>query len=175
MFISIEQPKYFLISIFIGLIIGFYYEVYYFLGLFSKNKVYKEILKILWLSSSSIIFIYLSKLFEFSNFRLYMFVGVAVSLLLYKLSFHKLIAIFLNRVYNIIKKIFFRIKNRLIYESRKEKARVHRSSFGACNVYNNTCCNTFVSVSRHNISKKQNRKVRCGNSRVTNSNRKNSR
>ncbi|MBE5744312.1 MAG: hypothetical protein E7358_06335 [Clostridiales bacterium] len=166
-FISLSQPRIFLCSIFIGIIVGFYYEIYYFISLFFKKNFIKHGLKILWLLTSSIIYTSLSFAFEFPNVREYMFLGVIVGCLLYKFSFHKVIAILLNRVYNIIKVTIIKLKKRFLdtYERRKEKKGVLCDTSGANNVYHDIGGNISLPTCRNTYSQKQNRKTRRGNNR----------
>lgn len=167
-FLSLAQPRVFLCSSFIGIIIGIYYEPFYFLSLFFSKKFAKHILRAIWLSSSSIIFVALSFAFEFPNVREYMFLGVFFGCVLYKLSFHKVIAILLNKVYNILKVKIIELKKRFLdtYERRKEKARILCGASRAYNVYDHIGGNTRISARRDTYSQKQNRKTRCGNKRL---------
>lgn len=158
-FVSLGQPRIFLCSTFIGIIVGAYYEIFYFISLFFTKKFVGHALKIVWLFSSSVIFTLLSCAFEFPNVREYMFFGVVLGCLLYKLSFHKVIAILLNRVYNKIKVVTNKLKERFLYtyERRKEKARILGGSIGAYNVHNDISYDTRLPARRNTYSQKQNR------------------
>ncbi len=164
-FISLAQPRVFLCSTFIGVVIGVYYEIFYFISLFFKNNFIKHSLKTLWLASSSIIFITLSFAFEFPNVREYMFLGVFLGCLLYKLSFHKVIAILLNRVYNIITITVIKLKKRFLdtHERRKEKKSVLGGARRAYNVHHDIGGDSSLPARRDTYSKKQNREARRGN------------
>ena len=153
-FISLDQPRVFLVCVFIGIICGVFYLPFYTALLFIKNKVIKHAIKGLWLVLSSIIFITVNLVYEFPNFRAYMVVGVAVGVYLYKLSFHKVFAILLNKVYNRINKLIKKVK--ASNERRKEKAGILGVSVGANNVNNNLGSNINLSTHRNIHSKKQN-------------------
>ena len=118
------------------------------------------------------IFVKFSLLFNFSDFRLYMLLAIFCGALLYKVSFHKLIAILLNRVYNIIRKLFFKLKQgaKIRYERRKEE----KSVLGSVVRYNNANdgISNYNNLSTHrNIHKKKpNRKVGRGDSFITSAN-----
>lgn len=176
-FISLGQPRVFLCSVFIGVIIGVYYEFFYFTALLFKKNFIKHALKTIWLASSSIIFIILSFAFEFPNVREYMFLGVFLGCLSYKLSFHKVIAILLNRVYNITTITFNKLKKRFLdtYERRKEKKGVLGGTSGAYNFHHDSSGDSYISTRGNTYSQKQNRKARCGNKRFKTGNFSNGR
>lgn len=165
MFISIEQPRIILACLFIGVILGVYYELFFFLSLFFKKRIIKEIIKCFGVFSFAPIFTAFSLAFEFPNFRLYMAVCIALGAIMYKFSFHKAVAIFLLRVYNVIKITFSKIKLRLkkANERRKEKASVLRGIKRTNNAGHRARGGNNVSAHRYNFSQKSNRKVRCGN------------
>ena len=73
MFVTSDQPRIIVVCFFIGCLIGVYYELFYFIKLFFKNKLVKHIINSLWGASSSIIFTYVSFVYRFENFRMYMF------------------------------------------------------------------------------------------------------
>ncbi len=153
-FISLDQPRVFLACVFIGIICGVSYLPFYTVLLFIKNKIIKQVVKGLWLGLSSLIFIAVNLIYEFPNFRAYMVVGVGVGIYLYKLSFHKVFAILLNKVYNRINKLIKKLK--VSNERRKEKAGILGVSVGANNVNHDISGNINISTRRNIHSKKQN-------------------
>ena len=105
MFLSLDQPRIFIICLLVGIISGVYYEIFSLVIRFIKQKWLIHAVKALWLVSCAPIYITFSLICEFPDFRGYMAVGVWLGLYLYKLSFHKVFAIFTNKVYNIVIKI----------------------------------------------------------------------
>lgn len=128
MFVSLEQPRVILACLFIGVIMGVYYEPFCFIATFFKNRKAKEIVKCTWLITFAPIYTLLSLTFKFSDFRLYNVICVLIGCAFYKFSFHKAVAIFTVKVYNVIKITFLRLKLRFTNkdERRKEKARILR-------------------------------------------------
>ena len=155
MFSSLDQPRIVLVSLFIGVVIGAFYEIFYLLKLIFKGKVFKEILNAIWIFLSSFIYIQISTSYSFPNFRVYTVVFMVVGVIIYLFSFHKIIAIFLNRVYNIITKIFKKVK--WFYDRPKEKKSILRSPIRRDNVNSHSFSSTSVSISRHTRKKKTNR------------------
>ena len=152
MFLSLDQPRIFIICLLIGIISGVYYEIFSVIIRFIKIKWLVHTLKSTWLVSCSLIYITFSLIYEFPNFRGYMAIGVGLGLYLYKLSFHKVFAIFTNKVYNIVIKLSNKIKAH--NERRKEKASILGSAVGANNVYNHFSGDNHVSARRNIYPKK---------------------
>ena len=158
MFSSLDQPRIIFVSLFIGVIIGVFYEFFYLLKLFFQGKVFKEILDAVWISSSAFIYIQISAEYSFPNFRLYTLAFIVIGTIIYLFSFHKIIAIFLNRVYNIIVKLFKRVKR--FYDRPKEKKSILRSFVRSNNANSHSSGSTSVSISRHIRKEKANRTIR---------------
>lgn len=120
MFLSLDQPRVFLVCLLCGVFVGLYYEIFYLLKKFIVNNTLKNSLNVIWLASSSVIYTAFSVKFELPDFRLYLFLAVIVGILLYKFSFHKVFAIFTNRVYNITNKINLKIKGKKFKHERRK-------------------------------------------------------
>ena len=153
-FISIDQPRVFLACVSIGIISGVIYLPFYLVLQFIKINFVKHIVNGLWLTSCSVIFTYFNLIYEFPNFRAYMVVGVVLGIYLYKLSFHKVFAILLNKVYNVINKLIKKIKAK--NERRKEKANILGGFVGVNNVNHNLGGDINLSTRGNIHSKKQN-------------------
>ena len=119
MFLSLDQPRIVAVCLFIGVLSGAFYEFFYFLKMCFNYKVIGQILNGLWVFLSFFIYLKISTIYSFPNFRLYMLAFIILGAIIYLLSFHKIIAFFLNRVYNIIIKIIKRVKT--LYDRPKEK------------------------------------------------------
>ena len=152
MFLSLDQPRIFIICILVGIISGAYYEIFSLIIKFIRLKWLVHTVKGLWLVSCLPIYITFSLTCEFPDFRWYMAVGVSIGLYLYKLSFHKVFAIFINKVYNIIIKLSNKIK--ASNERRKEKAGVLGGIVGANNVHHDTRGDNNLSAYRNIYPKK---------------------
>ncbi|MBR2322624.1 MAG: spore cortex biosynthesis protein YabQ [Clostridia bacterium] len=160
MFQSLDQPRVFLACALIGVLSGVYYEPFALFKRFIKKAFVKHVINSVWLTSCSLIFITFGLTYEFPNFRLYMALGVGVGIYLYKLSFHKVIAIFTNKVYNITNKLVKKIK--AYNERRKEKANILGGFVGAYNVNHDTRGNNNLSTRRDIHAQKQNSRARRG-------------
>lgn len=152
MFLSLDQPRIFVICLLVGVISGVYYEIFALVIKFIKAKWAIHTLQGAWLFSCSLIFITFSIIYELPNFRGYMAVGVGLGIYLYKLSFHKVFAIFINKVYNVIIKLLNKIK--ASNERRKEKAGVLGGAVGADNVHHHTRGDNNLSARRNIYPKK---------------------
>ena len=177
MFQTLEQPKIFLLCLFIGVVFGIYYEPFYFVKLLFKKSLIKKIIKIISIILFAPIFVKFSLIFDFPDFRLYMVLAIFTGALLYKVSFHKPIAILLNRVYNVIRKLFFRLKQGIKRrnERRKEKKSILGGAVRDNNANNGVSNNNNLSTRRNIHKKKPNRKVRCGDYIIKGANYGNSR
>ena len=141
MFVSSYQFYYFLQSVFIGVISAFIYEAIYFVGLFAKVKLLRQIIDALFFVVPLYLYMLLSEIFAFPDFRLYMLIGVIFGFILEYTSFHKSLAKVFQMVYN--KTIsFIRRKNR---DARKE-TKVNNGRYG------NVCNTSFRSHSRFGLS-----------------------
>lgn len=152
MFLSLDQPRIFIICLLVGIISGVYYEIFSLIIRFIKLKWLVHVVKGLWLVSCLPIYITFSLTYEFPDFRGYMAVGVSIGMYLYKLSFHKVFAIFINKVYNIVVKLLNKIK--ASNERRKEKAGILGGAVGANNVHHDTRGDNNLSAYRSIYPKK---------------------
>ena len=155
-FIALDQPRVFLLSVAFGIYFGFCYFPFCVLKCFCKGKTAKAIITSLYFTLGAIPFSWYSCALNFGNFALYQILGVFLGLLLYKVSFHKPVAIFSLRVYNVINNSIKRLikalkgKNELRKnERRKKKTRVVGNSVGADNVFHGVGFYSSVSIHRN--------------------------
>ncbi len=106
------QVYIFIVCIFAGIISGVVYDVLYIVrcalcgvnksAYTVKDKIFLAICDLLYCLIFAAAFIFISVLFDFGDFRLFMFIGCALGALIYLKSFHVIVAFFVNKVYNII-------------------------------------------------------------------------
>ena len=131
MFVSSNQFYFFIESLFMGVLLGLCYEIFYFLKMILKRKILDQIIDFLFLPVVCIVYLKMSEILNFPNFRLYIFMGVLLGFLIYRLSFYEMLAKVFSLVYNKTES-FIRRKNR----DRKQKAKARVCSDG--NVDNNS-------------------------------------
>jgi hypothetical protein len=103
MFVTANQIFIFLVCIYSGLLSGVIYDVLYILKLATGGKWTNIILDILFFIIFAGIYIFVSFMFEFPVFRLYMFFATQLGLFMYIKSFHILIANGAKKIYNKLK------------------------------------------------------------------------
>ncbi len=160
MFLTLSQPRIIVICIGIGILSGIIYDVIYFFTEYFNNKIVNFIKDILYFILTSFLFTAISLKANLGNFRFYMALLVVLGALLYMKSFHKIIAKSYVRVYNIINKIFIKVKN----ARRKEK----KGNVGYNKWNNNVTRYTYndkrLSNSRHYKKTQQNKSIKQRNS-----------
>ena len=67
-----------------------------------KDKIFLFICDFLYCLVFAAGFVFISVLFDFGNFRLFMLIGGALGALIYLKSFHIIVAFFVRKVYNIV-------------------------------------------------------------------------
>lgn len=83
---------------------GVIYDILYVVKRWIKPKALRISLDILFFVLFAGLYVFVSVLFEFPSFRLYMFLGCLVGLLLYLKSLHIILDFFIKRLYNILKR-----------------------------------------------------------------------
>lgn len=104
MFATANQIFIFLVCIYAGLLSGIIYDVIYLTKHFAGGKVLNIVLDIVFFVIFALIYIFVSLLFSFPAFRLYMFLAAQLGLFMYVKSFHVLIANGAKKLYNGLKK-----------------------------------------------------------------------
>lgn len=158
MFVTSDQPRTIIVCLFIGILVGVFYEPFYLLKLFYNSRVYKSVLDALWLFSSSFIYTFISCEYSIGNLRAYMIVLTLCGAVMYLLSLHKIIAIFINRVYNKIIKVLKRLKS--YYDRPKKKKGFFCRTIGYYNANNGVVYGYSVSSSRNSRKKKSHKSTR---------------
>jgi hypothetical protein len=100
--------------VFCGIASGVVYDVLYLarcgvcgvnFGVYTlKDKIFTFFCDILYFIIFAAFFIFISTVFNFFEFRLFMLVGCAIGAILYLKSLHIIVAFFVNKVYNVITK-----------------------------------------------------------------------
>ena len=103
----------FLICLFCGVASGAVYDVLYVArsivcgvnraAFTVKDKIFIAVCDVIYCLVFAAGFIFVSVMFGFGSFRLYMFIGCILGALVYLKSFHIIVAFFAKRVYNKIK------------------------------------------------------------------------
>lgn len=94
----------FIECLFCGICVGIIYDLFAFLNFFIKNRIFTAIKDFSLMAILFILFVITAVIFEFPSFRLYMFIGCVLGLLIYIKSFHSMLDFFINKVYNLIKR-----------------------------------------------------------------------
>lgn len=105
MFVTANQIFEFLVCIYAGLLSGIIYDIFYAIKQFCGGKKFDIILDIVFFVVFALIYIFVSFIFEFPVFRLYMFLSAQLGLLMYIKSFHILFANAVKKIYNKLKRI----------------------------------------------------------------------
>ena len=98
MFVTYDQPRSVIVCLFIGVVCGVLYEVFYTLKFIFNNKLLNHFLNFIFFICSAFIFTLLTCYFSLGNFRVYMAVFFMIGLILYLNTFHKIIAFFVSLV-----------------------------------------------------------------------------
>lgn len=67
----------------------------------AKDKIFTAVCDIIYFLIFAVGFVFISVMFDFGEFRLFMLLGCALGALLYLKSFHIIVAFLVNKVYNI--------------------------------------------------------------------------
>lgn len=103
----------FITCLFTGIVSGVVYDVLYiarcvlcgpYMAAYTvKDKIFLVVCDLVYCAVLAAGFIFMSVMFGFGSFRLYMFIGCILGALVYLKSFHIIVAFFAKRVYNKIK------------------------------------------------------------------------
>lgn len=102
----------FMVCMFTGIISGVVYDVLYIVrcalcgvnksAYTVKDKIFLAVCDFLYCLVFAAGFVFISVLFEFGDFSLFMLIGCALGALIYLKSFHIIVAFFVHKVYNIV-------------------------------------------------------------------------
>lgn len=98
------QAYYFLICILCGVSSGVLYDVFYLVKRFLTGEKTGLLLDVLFFLLFAGMYIFLSVLLGFPDFRLYLFLGCLIGLVLYLKSVHIILDFLVNMLYNKIEK-----------------------------------------------------------------------
>ena len=122
-----DQFYIFLVCAVFGVLSGVIYDVIYCAVLPFKRQWVKIAGDLLFSAIFIALYIFLSLLFSFPAFRLYMFLGCAVGFYLYLKSFHKIVAFLAAKVYNKVQQKFTsKKKEQVCHERAKMPTRTRR-------------------------------------------------
>ncbi len=176
MFISLEQPKIMLFCFAFGGICGVLSELFFAVSLFFKNKIIKHAITCFWCVLCAFLFVIFNFYFNLGNFRLYKLLVLIIGVIFYYYSFHKIIAILLNSLYNKYSKKITNLKK--VFKKKNVGTKKEKGAIGG-NIGRNYA-SVHISGNNNvsnggNLSKAQrNKKVGRGNLRNTAKHRLNS-
>ncbi len=116
----------FCICIATGFVSGILYELFHFLRLLlgckrGKNAWIETIADIAFFAAFATAHTVAAYLFHFPSFRVYMWIGEGVGLIIYLKTLHKILAFLQIMCYNRITKLIKRAKNKIKLFSKREK------------------------------------------------------
>ena len=101
-----DQFYIFLVCVSCGIASGVFYDVIFCLRYFFRSRWVNFATDVFFFLLFTAGYLFISVTFSLPAFRLYMFAGCLFGLFLYAKSVHKIIAFFMERLYNSIKKKF---------------------------------------------------------------------
>ena len=101
MFVSLNQFYIFLACVMFGALGGIIFSLFSLIKFFIKNKIFHAISDIVCMVILSVVFSDFSYKNNFPNIRVYMLLGVFLGLFMYLKSFHRILAKFIKKLYNI--------------------------------------------------------------------------
>ena len=160
MFTAVDEPRIMLCSFAFGGIAGFIYELFYVFLLPVKNRAVRQIIVIIWWVVVAFLFVFFNYFFRLGNFRVYKLALILVGLAFYFKSFHKIIAFFLNKVYN---KCVSYLKKKRAKKVKNDRAKKEKGTFGAHirrnNAFYNIGINFSLPISKRSAKVQRNKKV----------------
>ena len=169
MFVTANQFYTFLACVSFGAIGGVLFSMLSLVKAFVKSKIFLAIIDIFCMTILSVGFSIYSYKFNFPNIRVYMILGVLIGLTLYLKSFHRILAKFAKKFYNITIRKLLNSKGKANDRIKSKKANSGingRGSFitvysGVDNGLSND--NDKRQGKSHRIFKRPNRKIRESN------------
>lgn len=104
MFVTFNQFFVFLACVAYGGISGILFSIVILIDKATKKKWVKIVLDIFAFLTTAVVYLIYSYKMQFPNLRMYMVAGVLLGIALYLKSFHIMLAKFLKKAYNIIKR-----------------------------------------------------------------------
>jgi len=166
MFLSQNQFYVFLACVTFGAFGGILFSLFSIVKTFAKSKIFDAITDVLCMIILSLAFSVFSYKLNFPNLRIYMLVGAMIGLTTYLKSFHRILAKFAKKFYNIIVQKFKINKGKKNDRNKSEKVDSGINGGGSIATLhlggNNGLSNDFYSGQKksHRIFRKSNRKIR---------------
>ena len=166
MFVTLNQFYIFLACVMFGALGGVFFSFFGGIKHFIYNKVLDILFDIFCMAILGVAFSVFSFKYAFPNLRVYMLVGVLLGLSMYLKSFHRILAKFTKKVYNITIRKFTKGKERKNDRNKSKKGNSGVNGGGSiATIYssdNNGLSNDFNRGKKesHRILRKSNRKVR---------------
>lgn len=116
LFETLLQGKIFLCTLYFGLVCGIFLTAKKVVdNMFKKNKFAVMATDIIFFAIATILFLICINVFNFGEFRLYELIGFALGVWLEQISLNKIVEKFFNMVYNILTKIFKKLKQTKLF------------------------------------------------------------
>ncbi len=166
MFVTLNQFYIFLACVMFGALGGVVFSLFSIIKYFNKIIVVEIVFDIFCMTILGVAFSIFSFKYAFPNLRVYMLFGVLFGLSMYLKSFHRILAKFTKKVYNITIRKFTKGKGKKNDRNKGKKSDSSVNSGGSVatiySSYNNGLSNDFNRGKKesHRIPRKSNRKVR---------------
>ena len=122
MFVTLNQFYVFLACVSFGAIGGIIFSIFAIIKTFVSFKAFEVLCDVFCMIILSLAFSVFSYKFNFPNIRIYMILGVLIGLTMYLKSFHRILANFAKKFYNITIQKFTKGKGRKNDRNKGEKA-----------------------------------------------------
>ena len=170
MFVSLNQFYVFLACVTFGAIGGALFSIFAPIKWFLKSKIFDAILDVFCMIVLSVVFSVFSYKYNFPNLRAYMIFGALIGLTMYLKSFHRILAKFAKKFYNIIVQKFKKGMGKKNDRNKSKKANSSVNSGGSITaIYSSD--NNGLSNNINSGQKKSHRIFRKSNSKIRNVNR----
>ena len=169
MFVTLNQIYVFIACVSFGGIGGLIFSLFCIIKTLVKFKIFEVLCDVFCMALLSVAFSVFSYKFSFPNIRVYMIFGVLLGLTLYLKSFHRILAKFAKKFYNITIQKFTKGKGRKNDRNKGEKVNSGTNGRGSVvTVYssvNNGLSNDYDKRQKksYRIFRKSNRKIRDAN------------
>ena len=105
--------------LFAGILGGVLYEPFWLIRRTLVERAIGILTDLIFFIVFAVIFVAVSVIFDFPAVRPYMLLGAMCGLLLYLVSLHRIVAFFIDKLYNVCKKFILRIKPHIWMRKRK--------------------------------------------------------
>ena len=105
--------------LFAGILGGVLYEPFWLIRCTLVKRAIGILTDLIFFIVFAVIFVAVSVIFDFPAVRPYMLLGAMCGLLLYLVSLHRIVAFFIEKLYNVCKKFILRIRPHIWMRKRK--------------------------------------------------------